>query len=87
MIGLTTPADGTAVEPRSDKPIAEAANWLGLSAFQVRIAVEYYADYPAEIAAVRSSAAARKAATNAPGEESPESPLVRVVRWQEAGRL
>lgn len=37
------------VEPRGDRAIAEAASWLGLSAAQVRIAVEYYADYPAEI--------------------------------------
>jgi hypothetical protein len=37
------------VETRGDRAIAEAAGWLGLSAAQVRIAVEYYADYPAEI--------------------------------------
>ncbi len=37
------------VEPRGDKAIAEAASWLGLAATQVRIAMEYYADYPAEI--------------------------------------
>jgi histidinol dehydrogenase len=37
------------VETRGDQAITEAANWLGLSAAQVRIAVEYYADYPAEI--------------------------------------
>jgi hypothetical protein len=37
------------VEGRGDRAIAEAANWLGLSAVQVRIAMEYYADYPAEI--------------------------------------
>jgi hypothetical protein len=37
------------VEPRGDRAIAEAASWLGLSATQVRIAMEYYADYPAEI--------------------------------------
>ncbi len=37
------------VETRGDRAIAEAASWLGLSAAQVRIAVEYYADYPAEI--------------------------------------
>lgn len=37
------------VEARGDRAIAEAASWLGLSAAQVRIAVEYYADYPAEI--------------------------------------
>jgi hypothetical protein len=36
------------VETRGDRAIAEAATWLGLSAAQVRIAVEYYADYPAE---------------------------------------
>lgn len=36
-------------ETRGDKAIAEAASWLGLSAAQVRTAVEYYADYPAEI--------------------------------------
>jgi len=32
-----------------DRAIAEAASWLGLAAARVRIAVEYYADYPAEI--------------------------------------
>ena len=37
------------VETRGDRAIAEAASWLGLSAAQARIAVEYYADYPAEI--------------------------------------
>ena len=37
------------VETRGDRAIAEAASWLGLSAAQVRTAVEYYADYPAEI--------------------------------------
>ena len=37
------------VEARGDRAIAEAASWLGLSAAQVRIAVEYYADFPAEI--------------------------------------
>jgi|ERR1700709_1669587 len=37
------------VETRGERAIAEAASWLGLSASQVRIAVEYYADYPAEI--------------------------------------
>ena len=37
------------VETRGDRAIAEAASWLGLSAAQVRIAVQYYADYPAEI--------------------------------------
>lgn len=37
------------VETRGDRAIAEAATWLGLSAAQTRIAVEYYADYPAEI--------------------------------------
>lgn len=37
------------VETRGDRAIAEAASWLGLSAAQVRIVVEYYADYPAEI--------------------------------------
>lgn len=37
------------VETRGDRALAEAASWLGLSAAQVRIAVEYYADYPAEI--------------------------------------
>ncbi|MEA2560579.1 MAG: hypothetical protein QOH06_2083 [Acidobacteriota bacterium] len=36
-------------ETRGDRAIAEAASWLGLSAAQARIAVEYYADYPAEI--------------------------------------
>lgn len=39
------------VETRGDKAIAEAAIWLGLSPAQARIAVDYYADYPAEIAA------------------------------------
>jgi hypothetical protein len=37
------------VEARGDRALAETAAWLGLSATQVRIAVEYYADYPAEI--------------------------------------
>jgi hypothetical protein len=37
------------VEPRGDRTLAEAASWLGLAATQVRIAMEYYADYPAEI--------------------------------------
>src|SRR3954447_23116070 len=37
------------VETRGERAIVEAASWLGLSAAQVRIAVEYYADYPAEI--------------------------------------
>src|SRR6187549_2879591 len=37
------------VAGRGDRAIAEAASWLGLSASQVRIAVDYYADYPAEI--------------------------------------
>lgn len=37
------------VEVRGERAIAEAASWLGLAAAQVRIAVEYYADYPAEI--------------------------------------
>jgi len=37
------------VETRGDRAIAEAASWLGLSAAQVRLAVEYYTDYPAEI--------------------------------------
>ncbi len=37
------------VDERGDKAIAEAAKWLGLSAAQVRIASEYYADYPEEI--------------------------------------
>ncbi len=37
------------VEPRGDRVIAEVASWLGLAATQVRIAIEYYADYPAEI--------------------------------------
>jgi hypothetical protein len=36
-------------ETRGDRAIAEAASWLGLSPAQARIAVEYYADYPAEI--------------------------------------
>jgi predicted transcriptional regulator len=37
------------VEAHGDRAIAETATWLGLSATQVRIVVEYYADYPAEI--------------------------------------
>jgi len=37
------------VEARGDRAIGEAASWLGLSAAQVRIAVDCYADYPAEI--------------------------------------
>jgi hypothetical protein len=37
------------VETRGDRAIDEAASWLGLSAAQVRIAVEYYADHPVEI--------------------------------------
>lgn len=37
------------VETRGDGAIAETASWLGLSAAQVRTAVDYYADYPAEI--------------------------------------
>jgi hypothetical protein len=37
------------VEARGDLAIAAAANWLELSAAQVRIAMDYYADYPAEI--------------------------------------
>src|SRR3954469_13893938 len=37
------------VETGGDRAIAEAASWLGLSATQVRIAIEYYAAYPAEI--------------------------------------
>ena len=37
------------VEPRGDRAIAETASWLDLAATQVRIAMEYYADYPAEI--------------------------------------
>ena len=37
------------VEPRGDRVLAEAAGWLGLAATQVRIAMDYYADYPAEI--------------------------------------
>ena len=37
------------VEMRGDRAITEAAGWLGLSVAQVRIAVDYYADYPAEI--------------------------------------
>ena len=37
------------VETRGDRAIAEAASWLGLSPAQARIAVDYYADYPAEI--------------------------------------
>jgi predicted transcriptional regulator len=37
------------VEARGKRAIAEAASWLGLSTARVRVAVEYYADYPAEI--------------------------------------
>jgi hypothetical protein len=37
------------VEKRGDRAIAEAASWLGLPVAQVRIAVDYYANYPAEI--------------------------------------
>ena len=37
------------VETRGDRALSEAASWLGLSAAQVRIAVEYYAEHPAEI--------------------------------------
>ncbi len=37
------------VETRGDRAIEEAASWLGLSPAQARIAVDYYADYPAEI--------------------------------------
>lgn len=37
------------VEARGDRAIAETATWLGLAATQVRIVMEYYADYPAEI--------------------------------------
>jgi hypothetical protein len=37
------------VESGGDSVIAEAASWLGLSAAQVRSAVEYYEDYPTEI--------------------------------------
>jgi hypothetical protein len=36
------------VETRGDSAIVEVARWLGLSAAQVRIAVDYYADYPTE---------------------------------------
>src|SRR3954463_7730371 len=34
------------VETRGDRAIAETASWLGLSVSQVRIAVDYYAEYP-----------------------------------------
>lgn len=37
------------VENRGEVAIAQAAQWLGLSQAQVRIATEYYADYPTEI--------------------------------------
>jgi len=37
------------VDAYGDRAITEAATWLGLSPSQVRIAVDYYADYPAEI--------------------------------------
>jgi hypothetical protein len=37
------------VEARGDRAITKAATWLGLSPAQVRIAVDYYADYPVEI--------------------------------------
>lgn len=37
------------METRGDRAISEAASWLSLSATQVRIAMEYYADHPAEI--------------------------------------
>ncbi len=37
------------VEAEGDSAITEAAKWLGLSTAQVRIAVDYYADYPDEI--------------------------------------
>jgi hypothetical protein len=49
------------VETRGDKAIAEAARWLGLSPSQTRIAVEYYADYPAEIDAWLARADAQAA--------------------------
>jgi hypothetical protein len=49
------------VETRGDKAIAEAASWLGLSPAQTRIAVEYYADYPAEIDAWLARADAQAA--------------------------
>ncbi len=50
------------VEPRGDRAIAEAASWLGLAATQVRIAMEYYADYPAEIDAWLAKVDAQAAA-------------------------
>lgn len=37
------------VETRGEHALAEAADWLGVSPSQVRIAMDYYADYPAEI--------------------------------------
>jgi hypothetical protein len=51
------------VETRGEKAIAEAARWLGLSAAQVRIAVEYYADYPAEVNAWLAKVDAQAAQT------------------------
>jgi len=52
---------GRNVELRGDRAIAEAASWLGLAATQVRIAMEYYADYPAEIDAWLAKVAAQAA--------------------------
>ena len=37
------------VEAEGDRAIQEAAHWLGLTAAQVRIAMDYYADHSAEI--------------------------------------
>jgi uncharacterized small protein (DUF1192 family) len=50
------------VEPRGDRAIVEAPSWLGLAATQVRIAMEYYADYPAEIDAWLAKVDAQAAA-------------------------
>lgn len=37
------------LEASGERAITETASWLGLSAAQVRIAMEYYADFPYEI--------------------------------------
>jgi hypothetical protein len=50
------------VESRGDRAIAEAASWQGLAATQVRIAMEYYADNPAEIDAWLAKVDAQAAA-------------------------
>ncbi len=54
------------VEARGDRAIAEAASWLGLSAAQVRIAMEYYAYYPAEIDAWLAKVDAQAAEASPP---------------------